>query len=111
MTAIAFLPVPLADTFGIHHGDMGAGWWVLMVLGMLIFWGAVAFLVVWLVRGGVSQITPQAESATDILDRRLASGELSVQEYRERRAILEGTSDGPPNGEPQSSGEAPTAQT
>ncbi len=30
----------LADGFDMH-GDYGAGWWIAMMLGMLVFWGLV----------------------------------------------------------------------
>jgi uncharacterized membrane protein len=50
--------------------------------------------VVSLARGGFeardqdSRAEAPSASAVDILDRRLASGELSVEEYEERRAAL-----------------------
>jgi hypothetical protein len=50
MTALA--TTVLADSWGWHHGDVGIGWWIVMMLGMVIFWGAMIALVVWLVRGG-----------------------------------------------------------
>ncbi len=90
-TALASTLIPFADTFGMHDGDVGAGWWLLMMLGMVIFWGAVIYLVVWLVRGGASQTTPRGENAGEILDRRLASGEISVEEYRQRKGVLTST--------------------
>jgi len=84
--------VPLADTWGMH-GDIGTGWWILMMLGMVLFWGAIILGVVWLVRGG---LTPdrgsRAETALEVLDRRLADGSISPEEYAERRKILTGAS-------------------
>jgi putative membrane protein len=75
---------------------MGGGAWVLMGLGMIIFWGLVIFGVVWLVRaltdqrdGGVGRRGGEP-SSLQILDRTLAEGTISVDDYRERRRILTG---------------------
>ena len=84
----------LADV-GWDH--MGGGAWFLMGLGMIIFWGLVIFGVVWLVRtltdhrtaGTGAQPEP---SALDVLDRKLAEGAISVDDYRERRRLLTGES-------------------
>jgi putative membrane protein len=84
MTALA--TTVLADSWGWHHGDVGIGWWIVMMLGMVIFWGAIVALVVWLVRGGS---TPRAEPPQQILRRRLADGSISVEDYEQRRAALE----------------------
>lgn len=58
---------------------------MLMSIGMVGFWAFVIYGVLWLIRGGqtVSQRDePPAESPEDILKRRLAQGEMSVEEYR-----------------------------
>lgn len=81
----------LADTLGWHHDDIGFGWWLVMMIGMVVFWGLVIFGVVWLVRGGLgSTAGADRESAVEILDRRLAQGDISPEEYDRRRATLEG---------------------
>jgi putative membrane protein len=73
------------------HGDYGAGWMVVMMIGMVIFWGAIILAVVWLIRGGTDHSThKQEETPLDVLDRRFAEGQMSVEEYRERRAELTG---------------------
>ena len=80
---------PLADVDWGHMGDWSAGSW----LAMIAFWALLAFLLVWLVRelaGSRSEGAPA--DATEILDRRLAAGEIGVDEYRERRAVLRGES-------------------
>jgi putative membrane protein len=84
----------LADGFGMHDGDIGWGWMVVMMLGMFVFWGAVIFGVVWLIRGGVSSSSTGGD-AEEILARRLAEGAISVEEYEERRAALRGGHDRP----------------
>lgn len=75
--------------YGNGHMDSGWGWG--MVALMVVIAVAVVVLVVWMVR----TMGPQARhasgsssSAMDVLDRRLASGELTPDEYRERAAIL-----------------------
>ncbi|MBK9741341.1 MAG: SHOCT domain-containing protein [Actinobacteria bacterium] len=80
----------IADAWNMH-GDVGTGGWILMVIAMLLFWGALVTLVVWLVRGGASGASA-AENPQGILDRRLASGEITPDEYEERRRIISGTS-------------------
>lgn len=70
------------------HGDFGFGWWVVMTIGMVAFWAAVIAVVVWLVR---SRAEPR-ETPAEILDRRLASGELEVDEYERRKHLLGPTS-------------------
>lgn len=74
--------------------DVGWGWEFLMAIGMVAFWALIIFGVVWLVRGGASSSSPASppaapESPLEILDRRLASGELTVEEYRERREAMD----------------------
>ena len=69
---------------------MGAGAWVFMG----VFWVAFLGLVVW----AVTRIFPSGaqempgEPAVDTLDRRLAAGEISVDEYRALRDAVEGRS-------------------
>ena len=91
------LAVPLADTWGMHDdGHMGTGWWIVMMLGMVIFWGAIILLVVWLVRGGFGAPRPNNATALDILERRFAEGGISVEDYHARRKILSHGGDPPP---------------
>ncbi len=79
---------------GDHMGDWGAGWWILMVVMMLAFWGLVIVGVVWLVRsrGGSPRQSPD-QSALEVLDRRLAAGEITPEDYRESRDLLGGEKD------------------
>ncbi|HSI81031.1 MAG TPA: SHOCT domain-containing protein [Solirubrobacterales bacterium] len=81
----------LAATWDGHMTWEG-GWWVVIGLGMVLFWGLIILGAVLLVRGLTSARRPRdaGEDALALLDRRLASGELSVDEYRERRAVLRG---------------------
>lgn len=89
--------IPIADTWGMH-GDIGAGWAILMMSLMVLFWSAVVVGIVWLVRGTAhrgSTLSPalgNRESPMDILERRLAEGAITPEEYRTRRdELVQGT--------------------
>jgi uncharacterized membrane protein len=74
--------------FGNH---MGTGDWIFSILGTLIILGLIVGLIVWAVsprsdRGSSAATT--GESAREILDRRLASGELTVGQHAELREAL-----------------------
>jgi putative membrane protein len=65
------------------------GWWFLPgpLLALLLI-----IAIVFLVRGGSGRPPGTAgnrESAIDVLDRRFAEGELTLEQYRERRSVLE----------------------
>lgn len=83
----------IADAWNMH-GDVGTGGWVLMVIAMILFWGAIIGLVIWLVRGGAAPRAPAPEDPRTLLDRRLASGELTPEEYEQRRALLDRSKSG-----------------
>jgi putative membrane protein len=87
------LIIPVADTWGMH-GDVGAGWMILMMALMVLFWAAIILGIVWLVRGAAWGWTKRPESAAtketpaEILERRFAEGAITVEDYRERRKVL-----------------------
>ena len=90
MTAAALY---LAETdWNNHMGDWGAGWWIVMAVMMVLFWGLVIVGIVWLVRYLADRDRGHGHgrepSALEVLDRRLALGEVSVEEYEERRRTL-----------------------
>ena len=60
----------------------GFGW-----LFMLAWWVLVVLAIVWLVRS-VTDHGDNAASARRILDERFAAGELSIEEYEQRRRVL-----------------------
>jgi putative membrane protein len=67
------------------------GWWILPgpLLWLLLLVVGIVFLV--RTRGGTSPSTGGGrETAIDVLERRFAEGELSLEQYRERRSVLEG---------------------
>jgi putative membrane protein len=76
---------------GINEG-MGAGAWVLMS----VFWVALIVLIVWLVANllprdrRAGEARDLAERPEEILDRRLAAGEIDVETYDALAAKLHG---------------------
>jgi putative membrane protein len=65
------------------------GHWFWGVVMMVAFWGVLAFLVYHALRGRSGLERP---SARELLDERLAKGELSEQEYERKRSAIEGRS-------------------
>lgn len=81
----------LGDGWGMHDGN--GGWWILMMLGMVLFWAAIVLGIVWLVRGGFEgRREGRRETAAEILDRRFAEGEIDAEDYRERRQVIANSS-------------------
>jgi len=62
---------------------------MVLVIGlMVLFWGGLALLVVWLVRRrDRSAVTPPAEPVR-MLDERFARGEIDEADYQRRRDLL-----------------------
>ena len=76
--------------WGWHHHMMGVGWWIFMVICMLIFLGLAIAGIVLLVR----YLSPHArlkpsEGALEILKRRYAKGEIQKAEFEEKKKDLE----------------------
>jgi len=70
--------------------DAGWGWWLLMSIGMVAFWSLIIYGIVLLVRGQTNPREPESrELPTEILKRRLAAGEISIDEYEQLRETLE----------------------
>jgi putative membrane protein len=64
------------------------GWsWFWMASMMVVFWGVVAFLVVWAVRA-LAGPHPTGDAAIDVLRRRFAAGEISAEEFASRKKAL-----------------------
>ncbi len=76
--------------YGWHNGTMGGGWWVLMVIGMVIFFAVFVVGAVLLVRhyGQPHSEIGASNSAIDILQQRFAQGEISEEEYTRSLALL-----------------------
>lgn len=76
--------------FYMHH--MGAGWWLLTTLVALALWGLATWTALTLVRKRRAADSEPIEPPAAILGRRLAAGEISVEEYEARRQALAGVS-------------------
>lgn len=83
----------LADAWGMHDDDVGTGWMIVMMLGMVVFWGLVILGVIWMVRefGHPSRRSAGPDDPLTILDRRFANGEITAEEYEQRRRLLSGS--------------------
>lgn len=77
----------LADTWGTN-GHMGGGWWILMMVGMALFWGSVIIGIALLVRRSSGWRDERSETPLEILERRFAEGAISADEYHERREVM-----------------------
>ena len=71
-----------------HTGE-GMGWWMLFGgLLSVVFWGAVIYLVVTLIRAPTRGRQPIHDDPVEILKRRYASGEIDRDEYERVRRDL-----------------------
>jgi len=73
---------------GWYGGGMGAFGFLAMGVFWLILLGLIVWLVVRLVPGGGGTTRPVGESPLEILDRRLARGELDLETWQAQRAAL-----------------------
>jgi uncharacterized membrane protein len=100
-----------------HGGDGGPdGWWVFALLAVLLL-AALLGVVTWMARRLAASTAPAAATAAapgaasaaalETLDGRLASGEMSVEDYRARREALGASAAGGPAA-PPADPEAPT---
>ncbi len=87
--------------YGYGNGGGQWGLWVLTIVAMVVFWGALAWIIVTLVRHrGVHPVAPAvpgplspspSSGALGILNERFARGEIDEEEYTRRRTLLEGS--------------------
>lgn len=74
---------------GWYDNGMGWGGWLVMLLGMVAFWGLVVWAVLVLSRDTRSGDTrPARHDPLDTLDERFARGEIDETEYRARAEVL-----------------------
>ena len=69
------------------------GWWWFMPIFGIIFWGLIIWAVVALIRGAAWYRDPDSsysrpDSALEVLKRRYARGEISREEYEEKKRDL-----------------------
>jgi putative membrane protein len=77
-----------------HTYDVGWGWWLLMMVGMVAFWGLVIYGIVVVARGAGASARPPStptEPPQLVLKRRLAAGEITVEEYEALRGVIDET--------------------
>jgi uncharacterized membrane protein len=79
----------------MYSDHMGWGWGVLMTVGWLTLLGLFLALVLSALRERRS-----GASARELLDKRLASGEIGVEEYRQVRAAMSSEHGDSPAGPP-----------
>lgn len=73
--------------FGWHDGGWGVLW-------MIASWALIVVIVLWLVRafsGERSGRWEQRRTSLEILDERFARGEISEEEYEQRKRVLAGS--------------------
>jgi putative membrane protein len=72
------------------HQGWGTGHWIAMTVMMLVFWGGLIALVVWLIRSMRNDrpAPPRARTADDMLAERFAKGEIEEDEFLRRRELL-----------------------
>jgi putative membrane protein len=68
------------------YGELTWWGWLVMSVSMAAFWGLVIVAAVYLIRGGRG--SDSSPSSREILDERLARGEIDAEEYRERLETL-----------------------
>jgi putative membrane protein len=77
--------------YGTNFGSMG--WWggPLFMFLHLLFWGAIIFGIVWAIRRifpAVSATGSRLTEAEEILKRRYASGEITSEEFAQKKKDL-----------------------
>lgn len=98
--------LPLADTWGI---DIGTGWVIAVVVMMVLCMGVMTVRMAWMGGGSARRGSMPwdgfmaRESPMETLEHRFAAGEISVEDYRERREVLV-NGDAKPNGDHEDGG-------
>jgi len=74
------------------HEHMNTGGWVFMVLGNIVIWSLIFAFIIWLMQDWRTRQHHRQRtldpSLLEILDRRLASGEISTEEHQRVRNTL-----------------------
>ncbi len=65
----------------------GVGW-LWMAAMMVLFWGGLLAIVVWLIRGTARP--HRSDEALETLRRRLASGEITPEQFEQTKRTLQG---------------------
>lgn len=80
--------------FGCGQYLGSLGWWgaPMFMLLHLLFWGAIIFGIVWAVRRifpAVATMGPRMNESEEILKRRYASGEITSEEFAQKKKDLD----------------------
>jgi uncharacterized membrane protein len=79
---------------GSYGNGMGSLGWLGMGFLWLLLLGLIVWLVMRLLPGSSSRTShPTGDSAAEIFDRRMASGQIDVTAWQTQRAALQGTQD------------------
>ncbi len=72
----------------LYGWGFGGFWWIMPIL-MIVFWGLIIWGIVMLVRkSSLPSSGPSGESALEILKRRYAAGEIGKDEFEEKKKAL-----------------------
>ncbi len=78
-----------------HDGGWGGGHWIVAMAMMVLFWGAIAAVVIAVLRSGRwsrhdahTSNRPSTDEAEQILHERFARGEIDADEYTRRHDLL-----------------------
>jgi putative membrane protein len=76
----------------MYWNGMGWGGWVMMTITVVAFWALVAAVVVALFRATRGDLprNDRQKSPLDLLDERLAEGDITEEDYHRRRDLLTG---------------------
>ena len=88
--------------YGYGYGGDHWGLWMILIVAMAVFLGALAWIIVTLLRHQDSPPAtappspgptgpPPLQGALDILNERFARGEIGEEEYTRRRSLIEGS--------------------
>ena len=100
VAVLTILPLALGAVSGGQYGGWGMmgpgmmggfGWWWFMPIFMILFWGLVIWGIVALVRGlsgSRGSDSSTADSAMEVLKRRYARGDISKEEFEEKKKDL-----------------------
>ena len=87
MTFAASTGVAFADGDDHMMDGWGAGWWIVMPVMMVIFWGGIIAVAIWAV-GQFTRARGEQKSPLDIAKERLARGDISHEEFERLRRSL-----------------------
>jgi putative membrane protein len=73
----------MMDGYG-YGGMMGGGWWIIGLIFWLLVLIGLVLLIKYLWEGGAKRV----DSALEILKKRYASGEISKEEFEEKKKDL-----------------------